>query len=87
MMFVSGMADDSDLQFLDVQSDVSFLKLNVEIDPTFQSQQRKRYLLNFEVLPGSPRMTRVGNSAVKIKVKTNHPTAQEIKFKVAFVAS
>jgi hypothetical protein len=57
-----------------------------EADPTRKGTDQKRYTLTFEVAPGSPPAVFEGDTIVKIHVKTNHPKAEQLEFKVAFVS-
>jgi len=71
---------------LDVDSNVTFLKVSLEPDPAIAKggQQGVRFIV--EVPPGSPPLARPAFDPVRVNIRTNHPQLLEIAFDVAFVS-
>ncbi len=71
-------------KFEEIDSDPKFLKADLKKDPEWDGKGRQRYRLTFEVPPGSPPVIRQGKSGAKMTVRTNHPDAKELVFKLVF---
>ena len=84
-MFVNGLGKGEEFKFLGIESDTPFVSLNISPDGANGERDQKKYTVKFEVPPGSPREARTGAASARIKVKTNHPKAEKIEFRVDFV--
>ena len=85
MMMVSGLEQSDEMSFVDIKSDVPYLTLKLTPHEANATAKEKKYILRFEVPPGSPQEARTGAARAKIKVKTNHPKAEQLEFRVDFV--
>lgn len=72
------------LQFTEVKCDVPDLKVSLE--PDTSNKGAKRYRLTFEYPAGSPPVACRETNAAVVKVRTNHPEAADVEFKLYFVA-
>lgn len=83
VILVSGLGD-KELKFEQVESDPDVVRASVtrDRDPTLETDGRKKYRLKFEVPPGSPGKSYLRKDAVKVRIRTNHPQAGEMKFSV-----
>lgn len=84
-LFISGLGE-KEFELVDIQADPDFLKVTLTPDPSFKVGDRRRYYLTFEVPAGSPAFSAVGKSPAKVIVKTNHPEAEKLEFRVRFVS-
>ncbi len=80
-------APEAGLNFTSVECDPPELKVELRPDPNFKGKSR-RYFLDLEYPPHSPLATRTHDSQNmgRIKVKTNHPGASEIEYRVQMIA-
>jgi hypothetical protein len=69
-----------------VESDVNFLKISVEPDPTISADNRQGVRFVVEVPPGSSPLSRPTMAPVRVTLRTNHPALSQIGFDVAFVS-
>jgi hypothetical protein len=85
LMFVGGL-DETEFKFLSVEKNPETIRVALERDPNFQSQTRQKFFLTFEVPPGNPAQTRGIDRPARIIIKTNHPGADELKFRIQFIS-
>lgn len=87
MLLVSELGE-RELEIEQVEARPEFIKVSLQRDPdaTLEMAGRKRYKLTFEVPPGSPPGTRLGDKVAKVKIRTNHPVASEMEFSLAFIS-
>jgi len=83
-MFVEGT--EQPLEIIDQEIVPDFLKFELKRDDSFQSKTKQRYELKFAVPAGLPSVSFGQGNLAKVKLKTNHPNAEEIEFRVQFVA-
>ncbi|MCA9117920.1 MAG: DUF1573 domain-containing protein, partial [Planctomycetaceae bacterium] len=67
-LFVTGL--DEELQLVEQETTLNFLKVTLTPDPSFEGKQRRRYTLKFEVPPGSPPVTKLRKESVKVYLTT-----------------
>ena len=75
-----------ELRLASVESNVDFLKIQVEPDPGIQTGNRQGIRFVLEVPPGSPPVAFPSWAPAHVKVRTNHPTLSEINFDVALIS-
>ncbi|MCA9018314.1 MAG: hypothetical protein KDA77_23535, partial [Planctomycetaceae bacterium] len=63
-----------------------FLKFELKKDDSFQSKTKQRYELKFAIPAGLPSVSFGSTNLARVKLKTNHPNAQEIEFRVQFIS-
>ncbi|MFK7817133.1 MAG: DUF1573 domain-containing protein [Planctomycetaceae bacterium] len=80
------VADTDELSLEDVTTKPSFLKCSLEKDPDFPAKHKSRYILTFEIPPGSPAGGYVHATRGRAILKTNHPEYPEIKLQVQFIS-
>jgi hypothetical protein len=83
-MFVEGL--EGSLEVLDQQVEPSLLKFEVKKDESFVSTNKQRYLLKFSIPADNPPVSYGRGNLAKVKIRTNHPQAKEIEFKVQFIS-
>lgn len=83
MLYVAG-SDEMVLEEVDARP--SFLKCSLEKDPGFPATKKTRYILTFEVPPGSPAGGYVRATRGRAVLKTNHPEYPEIKLQIQFIS-
>lgn len=83
-MFVEGL--DGPLEILDQQVEPSLLKFEIKKDESFVSSNKQRYLLKFSIPAGNPPVSYGRGNLAKVKLRTNHPQAKNIEFKVQFIS-
>ena len=85
LLFIAGL-DETKFQFLSVEKNLETLGVTLKPDPNFQSESRQKFRLTFEVPPGSPTEIRTIDRPVRVIIKTNHPEAEELKFRIKFIS-
>ena len=83
-LYVHGL--DGELKFRDIEENPKYLQCTLTPDDSFTGKGSKRYLLTFEIPPGSPRAIHKNQSAAQVHLKTNHPEVPELDFLVHFVS-
>ncbi|QDV17911.1 hypothetical protein Pan153_25670 [Gimesia panareensis] len=83
-MFVEGL--DGPLEILDQKIEPGFLKFEIKKDDAFESTNKQRYILKFIVPAGEPAVSYGLGNLAKVKLRTNHPQAKNIEFKVQFIS-
>ncbi|QDT41302.1 hypothetical protein Pan241w_13620 [Gimesia alba] len=83
-MFVEGT--ELPLEIVDQQVIPDFLKFELKKDDSFQSKTKQRYELKFAVPPELPAVSFGRTNLAKVKLKTNHPNAKVIEFRVQFIS-
>ena len=83
-MFVEGL--DKPLEIVDQQIDPQYLKFKLTKDDQFASKTKQRYELKFSVPAEHPAVSHGKGNLAKVKLKTNHPRAKEIEFRVQFIS-
>ncbi len=83
-MFVSGM--EGEFKLLTVEPSDKFLKVTLESEAVEDSTKQRTYFLKFEIPGGSPAMSRNATDPVRVKMKTNHPQAEDIEIDVLFIS-
>jgi hypothetical protein len=73
-------------QLLGVDSEVGFLKISAQPDPSIGDAERQGVRFLIEVPPGSPALSRPSFAPVHVTLRTNHPTLSKIGFDIAFVS-
>ncbi len=73
-------------QLLGVDSEVGFLKISAQPDPSIGDSERQGVRFLIEVPPGSPALSRPSFAPVHVTLRTNHPTLSKIGFDIAFVS-
>lgn len=84
-MFVTGSSRD-EFKILKAESDNELVKVAAQRDSRPQEADQVRYLLTFEVPPGSPPSHHLRKSAVKVTITTNYPDLPEIQMRIQFVS-
>lgn len=74
------------LEIIDQEIAPDFLKFELKKDDSFQSKTKQRYELKFAVPAGLPSVSFGRTNLAKVKLKTNHPNAKEIEFRVQFIS-
>jgi hypothetical protein len=84
-MFVKA---EEELKFLDVSTDEEARDVKVTLVPDlkFQGQGKRRYMLTFEVPPGSRPVVRTSKNPAFLEVKTNLPALEKIRFRLHYNA-
>lgn len=85
-LFISGLKDDQEFEFTDVQVDPEHLQVRLEPDQSLGLSGRRRYFLEVEIPAGHPPVTRTRERKAKITAKTNHPAVESLEFRVVYVA-
>jgi len=83
-MYVLGGPEEG-LQFSDMKANPDFLKVSLERDTKFKGKSQ-RYLLTFTFPPGGQRGLVTDKDAGTIEVKTNHPKAPAMSFRLHYNA-
>jgi len=78
-LFVLGKGSD-DFKLLSVSAEPDTVRLSMQKETSFMVKGRAKYTLTFEVPAGQLPASRNRREAVVIRVKTNHPDAQDFKF-------
>ncbi|MBT4865977.1 MAG: DUF1573 domain-containing protein [Planctomycetaceae bacterium] len=85
LLFVRGL-EDEELEFTSVKSDPADLQVELKPDPTFQGGGRKKYELQIKVPPGRRSETRPVSQPAEVEIKTNHPEAGTLKFRIKYIS-
>jgi hypothetical protein len=86
LVFVSSDEGDPAFEVTDIEVNPSFVDVKMVEDTKYRVKNRKRYELKLNVPAGSPRGAREAVHAAKIVIRTNHPRAREVQFRMGFVA-
>lgn len=84
LLIVHGMEGRA-FEFTDVQVDPEFLNVKLEPNVPGDTGERQAYTVSVEIPPGSPALSRVRKDSGKIRVRTNHPEAPELKMHAEFI--
>ena len=74
-----------ELKLSDVKTSPSWIKWDLESVPS-RSEAVKRYRLNLEIPPGSPRVKRSNNDPASIDMKTNIPAQPNWKVMLGYTS-
>jgi hypothetical protein len=85
LLFVRGL-EDEEFEITSVKSDPADLQVELKPDPTFQGGGRKKYELQFKVPPGRRPETRAVSRPASVEIKTNHPEAGTLRFRIKFIS-
>lgn len=85
LLYLSG--EHREMEVTDVATVPRFLQCTLKKDPVFKSERKSRYILQFEVPPGSPSGGYTAARSGKVTLKTSHPEYPEINLKVWFVST
>lgn len=84
-LYLSG--EHQEITVTDTSTSPSFMNCTLEKDPGFRSPKKTRYILKFEVPPGSPSGGYTANKTGRVTLKTTHPEYPTIDLKVRFVST
>lgn len=76
---------DDEIEATDISTSPSFLQCTLEKDPEFRSPKKTRYILRFNVPPGSPTGGYRGSKSGRVRLKTTHSEYPELNLRVRFV--
>ena len=76
---------ENPFKIVSAKSNSEFLKVTVKKDEKFKSKTNLRFIIHFEIPPGTPAVNHSEKESVHIVITTNRPDAKEIKLRVAFI--
>jgi hypothetical protein len=82
-MFVAEPAGEP-LRVTEVEVEPAHFTATVVEDSTFQAPGRRRYEIRLAVPPGHPPDVRLGRNSARVRLRTNHPSAQLVKLFVEY---
>ena len=84
-LYVAGLEEP--FEFTGVESGADYVRVTLRPDPKYTSRGGKqKFFVDFTVPPGTPPVAHMRKGSVPVDVKTNHPSAREIRFHVELIA-
>jgi hypothetical protein len=78
------MPEGVEFEATEISSTMEQVTASLQKLPSAPNSQQQLFVVTFQVKPGVPRGPYRGKDAAKVTLKTNHPLAPEIEFRVAF---
>ena len=85
-LIIADMPEGLEFEATEIEPSLGNVKVTVKRQASPPQSKHQFAIVEFEVLPGVTTGTYQKKNSVKIKVKTNHPKAKELKFYLEFIA-